>query len=382
MAPNRNQPLTRAAAAAAAWKEQTQQTHEETTITEPADPPEPPRENNQDGQGDIVPHDVEDELQQELLKEARLIKQQQLQEARNRNATRQAQMSQRGDQDADHLSPPEHNANRPPTPTSTASSTTSGKPNRTPPDPAHIKPFAGTGLKEYDSFMNRLRIHFQQHAWYYQDDSTRKAVCGASNLDEGLLNQWSRETERLETLRTWDEFQSFCLATIRPPELLQQDVGIRFDRATQRENQSVAEFVNYLHAIEDQLPDKYTDTQRKRHLYSKLHEEVRRETQRMSSEPESYTEYVKYVEGVEDRMRDRTSKLRAYKNQRGRPALTVRNAPKGTWRDAPYKRKRSPPNQHRDSPSCYKCGRLGHIALHCRSRPQNQNPNTISQAKN
>lgn len=164
-----------------------------------------------------------------------------------------------------------------------------------PPNAVNISPFQATNLKEYESFINKLENYFLQFDYFFSLSDKNKVTSAAAHLSTELMNRWMRENKHLRIARTWDDFKQFCRRETSDPKVTQRDAAAAYHRAQQREHQNVSEFANYLDSLEDQLPERYTNDQRKMHLYAKLRPEVQRESQRSAREPESYADYISWL---------------------------------------------------------------------------------------
>lgn len=353
----------------------------------------------------MTPEQIEDELRQQQQEDQRLQKIQRLVEARHRTAQRRARIQQLASLPTTNSDPhedeapyttsapvpefeiPQRNASHS-VPSSTTPSVEDSAASIKPlPMPVNIPIFDATGLKEFHSFINKLENYFTQFEYFYNGKEKSKVTAGAGFLSTDLMNRWTRENKNLNKNRTRDEFKNFCKKEVSDPWVMQRDAAAAFQRADQREYQTVTELANYLDTLEDKLPERYSNTQRKMHLYAKLRPEVQREAQRPAQEPEDYHDFVSYLKSCEGIIPERRTALRNARTSRvrstGRPRqapTTVRVGSKGPWRSQPFKRKRSFENQQRSTtPICFKCSKGRHNPNFCRSAPDNpQN----QQAKN
>lgn len=245
-----------------------------------------------------------------------------------------------------------------------------------PPNAVNIPSFQAINSKEYESFINKLENYFLQFDYFFALSDKNKVTSAAAHLSTELMNRWMRENKHLRTARTWDDFKQFCRKETSDPKVTQRDAAAAYHRAHQRENQNVSEFANYLDSLEDQLPERYTNDQRKMHLYAKLRPEVQRESQRSAQEPEFYTEYISWLRSCEDQIPERRSALRAMKrdgtrpnDSRDRQPSGFREGPQGTKRNFKRKRNSSRDNTNRQHPTCWKCHKGRHPPEECRSAP-------------
>lgn len=348
---------------------------------------------------EIDPEDLPDEaldtaLQDLMREETRLLKIQQWHELKRRTDAQRARLGR----------PQEQNE---PIPTSNRStpfddhSTTTGhesasashgdlpiRPNasitsddmhhnvKPPPNAVNIPSFQATSSKEYESFINKLENYFLQFDYFFTLSDKNKVTSAAAHLSTELMNRWMRENKHLRTTRTWDDFKQFCRKETSDPKVTQRDAAAAYHRAQQRERQNISEFANYLDSLEDQLPERYTNDQRKMHLYAKLRPEVQRESQRSAQEPESYTDYVSWLRSCEDQIPERRNALRAVKRDGARPNNNwnrpLPTSHGGHHRDTKpnFKRKRtSSRDNNRQQPICWKCHKGRHPPDECRSAP-------------
>lgn len=245
-----------------------------------------------------------------------------------------------------------------------------------PPNAVNISPFQATNLKEYESFINKLENYFLQFDYFFSLSDKNKVTSAAAHLSTELMNRWMRENKHLRIARTWDDFKQFCRRETSDPKVTQRDAAAAYHRAQQREHQNVSEFANYLDSLEDQLPERYTNDQRKMHLYAKLQPEVQRESQRSAREPESYADYISWLRSCEDQIPERRNALRIsrrdstrFNDNRNRPPpVSYKDRHQDTKRT--LKRKRAPSrDNNRQQPICWKCHKGRHPPEECRSAP-------------
>jgi hypothetical protein len=182
--------------------------------------------------------------------------------------------------------------------------------NRPPPKRAVENRYQGKNMREFTTFMARMENHFFRYSSYFTTDE-RKVAEGKGELSDTLLLKWTQhEKEKSGTVCTWKEFYDFLLHLINDPVNLIRQASQIYTDARQKAYQSVRDFATYLSQWEVQLPEPYTEKQRKEHLRTRVLESVRREALKYHTEPDSYDAFVAHLQTVEDSLPARRSEIK------------------------------------------------------------------------
>jgi hypothetical protein len=238
--------------------------------------------------------------------------------------------------------------------------------NRPPPKRAVESRYQGRNMREFTTFIARMENHFFRYASYFTTDE-RKVAEGKGELSDTLLLKWTQhEKEKSGTVCTWKEFYDFLLHLINDPVNLLRQASQIYTDARQKAYQSVRDFATYLSQWEAQLPEPYTEKQRKEHLRTRVLESVRREALKYHTEPDSYDAFVAHLQTVEDSLPARRSEIKNVHRSKSLPHLsTTVQAASATNRT--YERR------------CYHCGDTSHVFSKCpnksarKKRPESKN---------
>jgi hypothetical protein len=215
----------------------------------------------------------------------------------------------------------------------------------------------------------------------------RKIRWSIQFLSQNTRSLWNSQvtTKSLED-HTWEDFKEFLLNALEHPANRMANAYIQWNQATQKEGQSVAEFNNYLQAIEQQLEEQ-KPLALAMNFFAKLRKEIRdqilRSGQDLPTTRDAMLTQASRMEG--NPKRTATSPPKIY-------AASKRNRPEGQ-RDHtsdskfPVRNRNAPTAQHQ---LCHRCRRNNHRAQDCyatrdidgntlQDRPQN--PNMIPQGK-
>ncbi|THC88909.1 hypothetical protein EYZ11_011638 [Aspergillus tanneri] len=278
--------------------------------------------------------------------------------------------------------------------------------------PAMTDLYEGRDMTEYRTFLARTRNHFIRNSYYFTNDAV-KVADGASYLSSNLLLLWEEYHEELRTPPNWEEFTTFLLHQLndpthvlreaklkyqnakRKPEDSVREANLKYQTARQRPEDSVREFVRYISKWESQLPEPYTERQRKDHLRASILDEIRIESLKYPNEPDTYDGYVAHLQTIEDQIPSRGIQLTAArKNSRGSnqqntrdnrsfaPQVNIRGAfasrSRGSfrgrggnaWGNAGQNYKKREFSATFDKNQCANCGAYGHWTGNCLKPPQ------------
>jgi len=175
--------------------------------------------------------------------------------------------------------------------------------------------YRGENMREFTTFMTRLEIHFRRYSYYFTTEE-RKVAEGAAWLSDTLILKWAQHEKETGDETTWQEFYEFLLHLINDPVNLLREAYQRYSDAKQTPEQSVRDFTTYLAQWEAQLPEPYTERQRKEYLRTRVLPEVRREVLKYKEETDSYEGFVAHLQTVEDSLPHRRAAIRAGQNRK------------------------------------------------------------------
>ncbi|KAA8646695.1 uncharacterized protein ATNIH1004_005370 [Aspergillus tanneri] len=157
--------------------------------------------------------------------------------------------------------------------------------------PAHVSEYMGKNMQEYQTFIARMETHFERNRYYFTNDTT-KVVEGTAHLCATFIRLWRQHEEEVADKPTWEDFRKFLLRQLNDPVNLRRDASQRYHDARQQDHQNVREFAAYLNQWEVQLPEAYTENQRKDHLRTRVKQDLRHEALKYPNEPETYEGYI------------------------------------------------------------------------------------------
>lgn len=245
-----------------------------------------------------------------------------------------------------------------------------------------IPVFEGKGLREYYDFETRLQIAFRlDPAAFSLED--QKIAFTLQYLQVTLRQLWiQRELEADGDTLGWRDMMSFLLDQIKSPVNRELQVTIQYQKATQKDGQSVNDFAAYLSTLENQINPPYEQKHLVMHLYSKLRPEIRIALSNYAEFPTTRRELVERAATLEDNLR-----------RIGGPPSVTRRSGSGSQIQTPrFPRDASPRRVPRAAPSvvksafgqkpvmCHYCGRTGHWAKDCYKKKREQQPTTGSNA--
>ncbi|KAA8642489.1 retrotransposon-like protein 1 [Aspergillus tanneri] len=144
-----------------------------------------------------------------------------------------------------------------------------------PAPPAHVSEYMGKNMQEY-RHLSHAWNHFERNRYYFTNDTT-KVVEGTAHLCATFIRLWRQHEEEVADKPTWEDFRKFLLRQLNDPVNLRRDASQRYHDARQQDHQNVREFAAYLNQWEVQLPEAYTENQRKDHLRTRVKQDLRHE---------------------------------------------------------------------------------------------------------
>jgi hypothetical protein len=119
-----------------------------------------------------------------------------------------------------------------------ADSVSSAGRERKPPKLHGMSYYLGKTMREYQQFVARLELWFEQYDYWFNKDEHRVQEA-ALWLGNNLMVDWKLHRDetfaRKEPAPTWKDFCDFLLKQINDPKLMQQDAWKRYMDAKQRE---------------------------------------------------------------------------------------------------------------------------------------------------
>ena len=254
--------------------------------------------------------------------------------------------------------------------------------DRPPPKADMEGKYRGKNMREFTTFMTRMENHFRRYSYYFTTEE-RKVAEGAAWLSDALLLKWAQHEKESTGEIPWQEFYEFHLHLINDPVNLLREAYQKHSDARQTTDQSVRDFATYLAQWEVQLPEPYTERQRKEHLRTRVLPEIRKEVLKYKEEPDSYMYegFLAHLQTVEDSLPHRRTAIRAgHKSQNRKPPHHQ------AQEDSSHNRQSSNSNSYRShsksSVQCNYCNRYGHKEHECRTKRRDTEKGKEVKSKN
>jgi hypothetical protein len=154
-------------------------------------------------------------------------------------------------------------------------------------------------LRRYREFIRHCKVAHQLQPDEYPMDCT-KLLHASLSLEGETLDAWLRY-EKDNGMVTWEDFKQMLRNLLQDPVTRALMQGLWYDRAVQRQRQTVQQFVNYLDEIEAEL-EPYSDEHRKQHLLAKLRPELRRALGNYQELPATRTQVINLAIQLEANM--------------------------------------------------------------------------------
>lgn len=250
-----------------------------------------------------------------------------------------------------------------------------------------IPTFEGKGVREYQDFKTRLEIAFRldPNAFIVED---QKIAYTLQYLQVTLRQLWlQQEMDRGSDgiALTWHDIMTFLLNQLQSLINRELSVTMLYQKAIQKDSQSVNEFAAYLASLENQISPPYEQKHLIMHLYSKLRPELRTAISNYSEFPSTRQEMVERAATLEDNLR-RASGTTATRPRGERAALPSRAVGRTAY-TTPYRRPSASATPSYPQPrpgSCNYCHKPGHWEKDCRRKQSDAatGVNRISTSKN
>ncbi|RMD44860.1 hypothetical protein DV735_g319, partial [Chaetothyriales sp. CBS 134920] len=115
-------------------------------------------------------------------------------------------------------------------------------------------PYKGKTHREFLDFMYKCEVNFRRDR--HQFDTEESKVLYTLSLCEGTpMGRWREHEATLEGNPSWQEFKTFMENLITHPENQHLNMERKWKAATQKENQTVQDFILYLETIAPYLED-------------------------------------------------------------------------------------------------------------------------------
>lgn len=138
-----------------------------------------------------------------------------------------------------------------------------------------LEVYEGKTITEAQVFIGRAERQFRTDKGYYFPTDQAKIDHCVEAFNQKLFQKWSSyEFDHFGLNITWEQFKDFILEAIMDKDNRRLDTVAKHERATQREDESVDDFVIYLDALEREL-DVKDESYRWQTLYGKLREDIR-----------------------------------------------------------------------------------------------------------
>ena len=252
---------------------------------------------------------------------------------------------------------------------------------RAPSQRAMTDTYQGKSMSELRVFDTQLRNQFALHEGYFTNEK-RKIGEAVRYLSGTLLLQWDQA--EIPEPRTSKDLYNFLLHQITDPKKLTQEAGILYRTARQRREQSAREFSTYLKGQEAQLPEQFSENQRREQFRACIRPELRLKLDAFPDTSTTYEGFVSYVQHVEDNTRKTEEEARKL-SQGNRGREMTRGNPRSSkpsgrdsWDNTSRKRNNDSKSKDNETPKghkrkatysekCYSCQGIGHKAAQCPS---------------
>jgi hypothetical protein len=246
-------------------------------------------------------------------------------------------------------------------------------------------PFKGKDLKEATMYLNAWRTVHELDPRRYPTE--RHKVLSASTFLAGEPQErWSNEeAKKFHANQEYDfeDFEAFISACVSDPHNRGFTLGLEYENATQKKDQTVTAFAAYLATLEDQLGVGYTDKQSAQHLLNKLRPPIREDIMLRGHAYATRADLVALATRFEQVSKERSNRYQEQRSEgshKGPAKKPRRDYESQANRDSrPQNHSASTPRLQASQAAtsrdeCNKCHKKGHWARDCRSKDADAAP--------
>jgi len=235
-------------------------------------------------------------------------------------------------------------------------------------------PYKGRTIKEARAFIKELEVIFALAKSSYQTEQD-KVLYGVMFLAGEPYETWHHRYEVSNLgAYTFEDFRQFVLDAVEDPANRSITVTMSYEKAVQREGQSIASFASDLATIEEQMSP-YTEEQRVRHLLAKITPDLRNEIIKYHEIPVTRQGLISLgarIESVDKRAPSKRDAPDSHDRSQRKRHLSSRSDLQPARPARAQKVERTETRERtstfdKSQIECYGCGKKGHYKSECRS---------------